>query len=164
MRKIRDLTGQKFGRLTVVKDSGKRIDHGVVWECDCDCGKKAFVISRNLTNKLSKSCGCLRKEKTSITGKMISKKNIKKNIIEGTNIGLIKNNKLNKNNTTGFKGVTYFKGYYQSKIQFKKVRYYLGYYETAEEASDAYQIAKSKMHGEFLKWYEKEYKNNKNVV
>ena len=37
MGKIKDLTGQKFGHLTVIKDTGERKNRQVVWECECDC-------------------------------------------------------------------------------------------------------------------------------
>lgn len=39
MGKKIDLTGQKFGKLTVLKEAEKRNDHGsVCWICRCDCG------------------------------------------------------------------------------------------------------------------------------
>ena len=59
---FKDLTGQKFGRLIVLKDSGKRYNGNVIWECLCDCGKTCFVQSRNLRTGNTKSCGCLHKE------------------------------------------------------------------------------------------------------
>lgn len=54
-----DLTGQKFGRLTVLKrdgyDSrGKRI----LWLCKCDCGNTVRVAGGNLKNGNTQSCGC----------------------------------------------------------------------------------------------------------
>lgn len=57
-----DLTGQKFNRLKVVKDSGKRQQRGVVWECLCDCGNKTEVATKYLKNGNIKSCGCLHME------------------------------------------------------------------------------------------------------
>lgn len=57
-----DLTGRRFGRLTVVgistrPDSGKQ--RGIRWLCKCDCGNEHIVISKNLTSGHVKSCGCL---------------------------------------------------------------------------------------------------------
>lgn len=57
-----DLTGKKFGRLTVIKPTDKRIDNDVIWECECDCGKCAEVKTSNLNNGKTRSCGCLRDE------------------------------------------------------------------------------------------------------
>ena len=44
-----ELTGQRFGRLIVLKDSGKRSTGGhIIWLCLCDCGKRVRVLSGNL--------------------------------------------------------------------------------------------------------------------
>ena len=59
------LTGQVFGRLTVIgteaEDIGHRKQKG--WECVCSCGQTLFVAQPNLRNGHTKSCGCLRVEK-----------------------------------------------------------------------------------------------------
>ena len=63
MSKIHDLTGQKFGRLTVLSKSSKRGPHGeMFWKCLCDCGNLTEVRSDSLLGGSTKSCGCLRKE------------------------------------------------------------------------------------------------------
>lgn len=58
MAKIVDLTGQKFGMLTVTKraeNDGRR----VVWYCDCDCGTTDFLAyGSDLKGNRVKSCGC----------------------------------------------------------------------------------------------------------
>lgn len=61
-RKARDLTGQRFGMLTVLyrmpnRQVGKR--SRVVWHCRCDCGKETDVLALLLFEGLVKSCGCL---------------------------------------------------------------------------------------------------------
>lgn len=56
-----DLTGKKFGRLTVVGFS-KAIKKIQVWKCACDCGNIVDVRYGNLTSGTSQSCGCLQKE------------------------------------------------------------------------------------------------------
>lgn len=62
---LRDLTGQKFGRLTVLKRA-ENIQYksamAVQWECRCDCGKTVIRRSTGLLQGYSKSCGCLREE------------------------------------------------------------------------------------------------------
>lgn len=58
-----DLTGRKFGRLTVLE----RVEnHGrfVRWRCSCECGNETIALSNNLLRGCTKSCGCLRKKTT----------------------------------------------------------------------------------------------------
>lgn len=64
MRKIVDLTGQKFGRLTVIKLHGLDKRNKALWECKCDCGSEKTVIvsNSNLRNWKLPSCGCWAKE------------------------------------------------------------------------------------------------------
>lgn len=60
---IKDMTGLRFGRLTVISPTKKRDAHGVVyWLCKCDCGNDAVVNGTNLRKGSTKSCGCLRAE------------------------------------------------------------------------------------------------------
>lgn len=59
-----DLTGKKFGRLTVIKENGRR--HGeVCWECKCECGNVVTVPSYTLRIGETQSCGCYQREQTS---------------------------------------------------------------------------------------------------
>lgn len=60
-----NLVGQKFGRLTVIKDTGKRSHKSIVWYCKCDCGKYKEVYAPSLKNGDTKSCGCLYSEQVS---------------------------------------------------------------------------------------------------
>lgn len=58
----KNLIGQKFGRLTVLKDSGQRDNNcQVMWECECECGNIILVPTRRLTYGTTKSCGCYHK-------------------------------------------------------------------------------------------------------
>lgn len=62
----KDLTGQRFGRLTVIRATDQRgPDNGTVYECLCDCGNTCFVWNNRLTRKghsRKRSCGCLHDE------------------------------------------------------------------------------------------------------
>lgn len=68
-----DLTGKKYGRLTVlrfkeIKKTG--VGKRYLWECQCECGKKSIVAGDVLKNGNTRSCGCLAVEtrgKASIT-------------------------------------------------------------------------------------------------
>ena len=55
-----DLTGQKFGYLTVIKDSGLRAGKAVIWICKCDCGKEKNIRRASLVAGRTKSCGCMK--------------------------------------------------------------------------------------------------------
>lgn len=57
-----DLIGQRFGKLTVIAKTDERRDAMIVWECQCDCGKNAFVPTSYLTAGETRSCGCLHAE------------------------------------------------------------------------------------------------------
>lgn len=65
---LKDLTGQRFGRLTVLhRDETKPKGHGhkVYWVCKCDCGNIKSIYSYSLTAGRTQSCGCLHKEQFS---------------------------------------------------------------------------------------------------
>jgi len=59
---IKDLTSQRFGKLVALRPTEERSGGYIVWECKCDCGETAYVMSRSLVKGNTKSCGCLRKE------------------------------------------------------------------------------------------------------
>lgn len=68
MSKAIDLTGQRFGRLVALEPTEERSDKKIVWCCLCDCGNEAFVISSHLRSGHSKSCGCLKKDSSTVHG------------------------------------------------------------------------------------------------
>ena len=61
-----DLTGHKYGRLTVLGRAENYISpngfQNTQWDCLCECGNKIVVSQANLRNGETRSCGCLRKE------------------------------------------------------------------------------------------------------
>lgn len=57
--KYKDLTGQRFGRLTAVKRIGRKEGRDFIWECLCDCSNTINAITRDLTRGAISSCGCL---------------------------------------------------------------------------------------------------------
>lgn len=70
-RKREDLTGRKFGRLTVV-GYDRTDSHGdTYWLCECDCGNPntISVIRNSLISGGTKSCGCLAHEPEDLTGR-----------------------------------------------------------------------------------------------
>lgn len=63
------MIGEKFGRLTVLKELPERKHGGKVYRCQCDCGNTVDVRKDILKSGNTKSCGCLQREKASITAK-----------------------------------------------------------------------------------------------
>ena len=64
---MEDLTGKKFGKLTVLKP-GKKINRKQYWICICDCGTAKEIRSDSLKAGKIISCGCIQ-EKADIIGK-----------------------------------------------------------------------------------------------
>lgn len=59
-----DITGMRFGRLTVLGRSKGEFREGTsVWDVKCDCGNVFRCYRSNLVNGNTRSCGCLKKEK-----------------------------------------------------------------------------------------------------
>lgn len=67
-KKVIDLTGERFGRLTVIERVGTK-NRKSVWECKCECGNIKEVVSNNLISGNTKSCGCLKYSKKGLTQK-----------------------------------------------------------------------------------------------
>lgn len=55
--KSEDLTNQKIGKLTVIKQNGLDKHKKLRWLCRCDCGKEKTINASSLRKGLSKSCG-----------------------------------------------------------------------------------------------------------
>ena len=80
-----DLTGKKFGRVTVIKRVGTEKHGGIIWNCSCSCGNSFNVVGDSLKRGLTKSCGCYRKENTS---KMSKKHGLKKHPLYNLWVGI----------------------------------------------------------------------------
>lgn len=62
MGKYVDLTGQRFGRLIVIKRADNSKDNRAKWLCKCDCGNEKNIVGKSLRKMKTQSCGCLQKE------------------------------------------------------------------------------------------------------
>lgn len=56
---IKDISGQRFGRLVVERQAGQDKSGRIMWLCKCDCGNERIVHSRHLIHGATKSCGCI---------------------------------------------------------------------------------------------------------
>lgn len=148
----RDLTGQRFGMLVVLKPVDEKYNSFI---CKCDCGNKITVTRGHLINGSIKSCGCLKSTNM--------KKTQKNAFFDGTAIYAIKNGKANKNNSTGVKGVCFLpaQNKYMAYLTIKKKNINLGYYDTLEEAKQTRLRAEKKY---FLPIIRKYFANKKTQV
>lgn len=133
MGKFIDITGQKFGRLTVIKleeirttNYGKR----AMWRCKCDCGKEVVVYSYSIRKGKTVSCGCYNKE-------IVKKMRTKHNEAQRTQLYNVwtgmKDRCLNKNCKAyehyGGRGITVCKGWKDDYANFRDWALENGYKE-----------------------------------
>ena len=91
---LEDLTGCKFGRLTVIERAEDYVEpkskkRHPQWLCLCTCGNRKIILGNNLKRGLTNSCGCIKKEVASIIHK---KKNNYENIGNGITKVFFNNN------------------------------------------------------------------------
>lgn len=107
-----DLTNKKFGDLTVIEyDKEKSRKTGqTYWKCKCSCGNETVVSRKHLLNGDIKSCGHTKRQ----NGLDHYEDNFKgmrdRQNKYHTNLEIIRNQKMQPNNTSGVKGVDYHKG------------------------------------------------------
>ena len=75
METAKDITGEKFGRLTVIRREGSNKYHAATWRCLCDCGNEVLAIGCHLRNGHTQSCGCLHRDYVDSRLKTHGKKN-----------------------------------------------------------------------------------------
>lgn len=69
MPRYEDLTGQKFGKLTVLEATDQKSKDGRrIWKCLCECGNIKFTTCQNLKRGHCTSCGCKNKEQITKLG------------------------------------------------------------------------------------------------
>ena len=130
-----DLTGQRFGRLTVLAPA-ENIGAMTAWRCRCDCGKETVVTTAHLRSGWTTSCGCKPKG----------------TFVDGTCVELIRSRTIRKNNTSGVTGVEWVPRLNQWKavLFFQGRRHYLGSYGKFEDAVKARQRAEEEYFEAFL--------------
>ena len=143
-RKKLDLTGQRFGKLTVVRPA-ENIGGRTAWLCRCDCGREAVVQTHRLRSGHTTSCGCrgARDNPRSALGLTY---------IDGTCVEMLRAKTVRRNNTSGVPGVDWCpgKGRWRATICFKGRRYYLGSYTSFDQAVQARKQGEAALHDAFL--------------
>ena len=148
--RYKDLTGQKFSRLIVLKKVGKTKFGALIWRCKCDCGNVVDVVGGSLKNGHTKSCGCIHKEFTSNIGKTVGVKSFEKDIIDGANVRA--HLRETSRGRSGVKGVMWNSQSQKwvAELDFKKKRYYLGSFDNIKEAQEAREKAFNEIVQPFL--------------
>jgi len=148
-KKYIDITGQRFGKLTVLHPTDKRTGQGsVVWHCRCDCGNEVYASYNTLRYTRKFSCGCVRKEYDQKLKNHLTH-------VAGTSIDMLKSKKTPADNTTGCRGVYWIRGRYVAKIVFQKKAYYLGTFDVYEDAVSARKEAEMLLYDEVAAFYER---------
>ena len=142
-RKRLDLTGQRYGKLTVLR-SAENIGGKTAWGCRCDCGRESVIKTNSLREGRSASCGCVRGPENARRGLTF---------VDGTCVEFIQSKKVQKNNTSGVTGVTWVtsKQLWQVTICFKGRRRNLGRYRDFEEAVKVRRRAEEELFESFLR-------------
>lgn len=79
-RPYEDLTGRRFGKLTVIKKAYERVYNGAnrtMWFCKCECGKECYMGEIGLLNGTTTDCGCVAKPKAKKQPKILGKRRIR---------------------------------------------------------------------------------------
>lgn len=132
-----DLTGKRFGNLLAIEPLDERTaDRSIYWKCRCiSCGKEKAIPANQLKKGVQISCGCNRANRLQKTN----------GYVEGTCLKKVFSDKVNKNNTSGYKGVFQKRGKWAASIQYKKKTYYLGSYDCLEDAVAARKEAENQV-------------------
>ncbi len=145
-----DISGQVFGKLTVLGRSGQRGIRGSrtvpLWECRCECGAVTYRAKDSLTNSDHSMCA----ECAAAYAAGEARK--KAGYTEGTQLPKIRDMTPSAANTSGCRGVYYESKFdrWRAEIKFQKKRYYLGTFRNFEDAVKARKAAEAELYEPFL--------------
>jgi len=148
----RDLTGMKFGRLTVIRKLDEKKGARRLWLCSCSCGKQAKVTADALLEGATTSCGCARMESLSQVRYTYGKAESRLHLADNTSIERIRSalGKPQANNTSGHTGVQKRGDKWVAVITFQKKNHYLGRFDSYEEAVKVREKAEEEYFGAYL--------------
>lgn len=153
----KDLTGQRFGRLTAIRRLDRKKGSCYLWLCKCDCGNEIELTVNTLMTGNTKSCGCMRQDTIRNVMKKCGTIVDHVTFVDDTCVERIRRTKLQKNNTSGCTGVQKRGDQWIAVITFQKKVHYLGIYKNMNDAIQARKQAEKRLFGDYLEQYE----NNK---
>lgn len=151
-----DLTGRRFGRLIVIKDTGKRDkNYYKIWLCQCDCGNTIEANTHRLKIGHTTSCGCALKESRQKNAAKATKVHIEHSIKDGTNLEAIARTRPNRQSISGVRGVSWDKSRHKwrAQLKFRGKNYSLGRFDDLADAIDARKKAEEKYFKPVLEKY-----------
>ena len=153
-RKKLDLTGQRYGKLLVLR-AAPNVGDRTAWYCRCDCGRETVAVTRSLRSGHCTSCGC-DKEHFGEPPAVIGRASL--TFVDGTCVEMIRASTKRSNNTSGVPGVDWWasKGRWRATICFKGKRHYLGSYACFEDAVKARKRAEEELFVPFLREFAKD--------
>ena len=130
LRKRLDLTGQRFGKLNVLRPA-ENIGKLTTWVCRCDCGQETVARTDQLRSGFIRAC-----DRES-----------------GACMAMLQRETARKNNTSGVPGVEWVSRdrRWKATICVKRRRYYLGAYNNFEDAVRARKQAEETLHDSILR-------------
>lgn len=142
----KDIKNMQFGELTAKRKTEKRRNGSIVWEFQCSCGNLCYYTVAQIDHGF-RSCGCY--------NEILKEKHVHLYMLREPD-------KLRVDNKSGYTGVMLTKdGKWLASITFQKKYYYLGRHTDKDEAIRIRNIAENKLHGDFLDWYENEFKKER---
>lgn len=145
-----NLTGQIFGRLTVLGRSEKRGSRGdrttPLWECRCSCGNIVYKASDSLKNPDESMCAACAGEQNARTARAAC------GYVAGTQLSRIRSDKTPASNTSGCRGVYYDPktNRYRARLKFQGKIMSFGSYDNFEDAVKARKRAEEEVFGKFV--------------
>lgn len=163
---MKNLTGKKYGRLTVIRKSETYKKGRVKWYCICECGNHCDVQGRFLISGGTKSCGCLAREMAKVFATEMVEKRLQmgetenkdmkqralktirhRHYVDGIDTTAL-TQKIRTDNKSGVKGIHYDKSRSKWKVEIgvNGKNRYVGRFDSLEEAKEARKIAESIYH------------------
>ena len=146
--------GKIYGNLKVLEydeESTSKDKHKSTYvKCQClKCNSITSIPIARIRAGQAKSCFSCAKKNLELGWDFV-----KEDCIQGTRVSSIQIKKKNKNNTSGYTGVSKCKnGKYRAYIYFQRKQYHLGEYNTPEDAYEMRLKAEKEIYGDFLQWY-----------
>lgn len=152
-RPVVDLTGQRFGRLTVLRQAEEQ-KKGTSrrWVCRCDCGNEIVVAATNLKSGCTSSCGCKKRE--------LMAGNIRERAAQFYTEGTFIPNltcRVRRDRHSGVKGVYWnaSRQKWEAYITLNGKRRHIGRFTEKEEAVKARRAAEEELFGPVLDEFNK---------
>ena len=151
--KIKDIIGQRFGHLIVLKRSDQYVmlsdRKKYLWECRCDCGATVYRLSEKLKQGIQ--CAC----KTCMGKAAAIAMTENAGFVEGTQLSKLSTTKANANSSSGVRGVFFNRrsGKWRATLKFQGLDHYLGEYIKIEDAIKARQRAEELFYTPVLEKY-----------